>query len=275
MRLLPLLLLLPACWDGREDPDMDGLTNDEEALYGTDPYDADTDDDGLSDFADIEAGASPLEADTDGDSYLDLWEVVEGTDPGDPDSRIYTGFWSYNPDKSGLRSSVESERATLGAAPPAFEMVDQFGQAVELHDLIGVGKPTVVSVCAMWCPPCVEVAAWLANTDDAYNLEEAFPTFRQAVNDGEIQYISVLVDGPTQGIPPTPEEIEAWLEQHGNPMIPELTGTESAEQYLRTEGYPTFHYIGPTGTFEYLNSTSTPAIDFRAFERAVEALEES
>ncbi|MEE9218439.1 MAG: FG-GAP-like repeat-containing protein [Acidobacteriota bacterium] len=55
-----------------EDDDNDGLTDEEEAAAGTDPFRADTDGDGLSDAMEIQvSGTDPLLADTDGDAVLD------------------------------------------------------------------------------------------------------------------------------------------------------------------------------------------------------------
>jgi hypothetical protein len=43
-----------------QDADQDGLTNDEESLYGTDPQKADTDGDGYGDGAEVRSGYDPL-----------------------------------------------------------------------------------------------------------------------------------------------------------------------------------------------------------------------
>ena len=57
----------PGGGGGREAPpysrdsDGDGLTDAEEAHYGTDPFDKDTDDDGYSDYVEIQAGTDPLD----------------------------------------------------------------------------------------------------------------------------------------------------------------------------------------------------------------------
>ncbi|MEZ4319854.1 MAG: hypothetical protein R3F61_20255 [Myxococcota bacterium] len=73
------------------DTDGDGLTDDEEALLGTDPLDADTDDDGLSDGAEAAGATDPLLADTDGDGLGDGLEsgvavgIPGGTSPGGVD----------------------------------------------------------------------------------------------------------------------------------------------------------------------------------------------
>ncbi len=64
------------------DTDRDGLTDQEEALYGTNPAKVDTDDDGLTDRDETKVfETDPINADTDGDGYLDGEEVRSGYDP--------------------------------------------------------------------------------------------------------------------------------------------------------------------------------------------------
>jgi hypothetical protein len=68
------------------DSDGDGLTDDEEATLGTDPFDSDTDDDGLNDGEEVTELTDPLDSDTDNDGLLDGFEVSIGTDPTASDS---------------------------------------------------------------------------------------------------------------------------------------------------------------------------------------------
>lgn len=58
------------------DPDQDGLTNDEELAAGTDPNDPDSDDDTLFDGAELRThGSDPLDFDSDDDTLFDGLEV--------------------------------------------------------------------------------------------------------------------------------------------------------------------------------------------------------
>ncbi|MCL2637517.1 MAG: peptidoglycan DD-metalloendopeptidase family protein [Oscillospiraceae bacterium] len=76
--------------DGEYDFDGDGLTNYEEYLYGTDPWNPDTDGDGLTDWEEIFIyGTDPLNPDTDGDGILDGDELKLGLDPLDPETFGY------------------------------------------------------------------------------------------------------------------------------------------------------------------------------------------
>ena len=69
---------------GNRDTDNDGLTDDEEATWGTDPNNPDTDADGLLDGEEVHTYiTNPSAADTDGDQFSDGDEVAAGTDPLD------------------------------------------------------------------------------------------------------------------------------------------------------------------------------------------------
>lgn len=64
------------------DSDVDGLTDVEEKISGTNLNVIDTDNDGLSDYEEVKIyRTNPLNADSDGDSYLDGAEVKSGYNP--------------------------------------------------------------------------------------------------------------------------------------------------------------------------------------------------
>lgn len=65
-----------------QDSDQDGLTNDEEALYGTNPQLQDTDGDGYSDGAEVRSGYNPLKR-APGDKIV----ASQGTDDASPISK--------------------------------------------------------------------------------------------------------------------------------------------------------------------------------------------
>lgn len=70
------------------DTDYDGLSDDEETIYNTNPKKKDTDDDGLSDREEVKVYLTdPRNPDTDGDGYTDGKEVTNFYHPNDPDPK--------------------------------------------------------------------------------------------------------------------------------------------------------------------------------------------
>ena len=104
---------------GQQDTDGDGLTNQQEAGYGTDPNNADTDRDGLIDGEEVfRTGTNALVPDTDGDGLLDGDEIKRGTNPLNADTdgdssrdgdevRIGTDPLRMDTDSDGLPDGVE------------------------------------------------------------------------------------------------------------------------------------------------------------------------
>ncbi len=87
---------------GQEDTDGDGLINQREAEFGTDPNNPDTDGDGLLDGEEVfQAQTNPLNPDTDGDGLKDGDEVRRGTNPLNADT-----------DGDGLRDGDEVRLST-------------------------------------------------------------------------------------------------------------------------------------------------------------------
>ncbi|MCH2134924.1 MAG: hypothetical protein MK116_14375, partial [Phycisphaerales bacterium] len=71
---------------GSCDTDGDGLSDDQEAAFGTDPDDPDSDNDGVLDGQEVIDGTDPNNPDTDGDGVNDGQEVLDGTGPNDFDN---------------------------------------------------------------------------------------------------------------------------------------------------------------------------------------------
>ncbi len=98
--------------EAEADTDGDGLTDDEEAVLGTDPLNPDTDFDGLLDGEEVNVyGTDPTNPDTDGGTIGDGVEVANGTDPLDPTDDVPL---PTDTDGDGL---TDAEEAVIGTDP--------------------------------------------------------------------------------------------------------------------------------------------------------------
>ncbi|MFB6119066.1 hypothetical protein [Halosegnis sp.] len=96
------------------DSDGDGVSDAQEAAFGSDPLVADTDDDGLADGRELDLGTSPTAVDTDRDGLSDAEEVDGPTDPTVADT-----------DEDGL----DDRRETMGDTDPIVADTDDDGLA--------------------------------------------------------------------------------------------------------------------------------------------------
>jgi len=107
------------------DHDSDGLTNEQEAALGTNPYKADTDGDGIPDNLEVELyNTDPTKADSDGDGMTDGEEIANSSNPNKSDSdgdgiSDYEELMLYNSnpnevdsDKDGLTDIEEVQKGS-------------------------------------------------------------------------------------------------------------------------------------------------------------------
>ncbi|MFA5047651.1 MAG: CAP domain-containing protein [Patescibacteria group bacterium] len=78
------------------DSDADGLSDYQERLYGTDPFNPDSDNDGLSDYEEIKIyQTNPLDPDTNKNGITDGIEVATGRNPREKTGQLRELFFSY------------------------------------------------------------------------------------------------------------------------------------------------------------------------------------
>jgi parallel beta-helix repeat protein/predicted outer membrane repeat protein len=171
------------------DSDGDGLTDEGELVYGTDPFDQDTDDDGLSDGEEVLTfSTDPLNVDTDSDGLQDGTEV--GNDAwllGDPSNGIYGTDTSVNipdadpsttthpldddTDNDGLMDGQEDvnqngEFLGIELDPNNFDGDnDGLGDGLELGLAVPNGNDTDMTVFVADADPSTTTRASLRDTD--------------------------------------------------------------------------------------------------------------
>ena len=85
-----------------------------------------------------------LTHDQDGDGFMDGTEVTSFTDPTDSTDHPYEGGWPID----ACRHDIESTGNTVGQITPNFELMNQDGETVRLHDFCG--KVVLLVGSAFW-----------------------------------------------------------------------------------------------------------------------------
>lgn len=221
----------------------------------------DTDQDGLTDVEEAELGTDPTKKDTDADNYWDSWEVLEGTDPLDLASRIYTGFWPYNPDKDALVQGTWAQASTTaGSQFPRQVFLDQHGDMVEIYDFANftyndTGDPAyfIIDMSAQWCGPCHNMAEWIsgADTPDTAPLQQIYPSVREKVHNLRIWWVTIIVENAGGGAPGL-NDSQSWYGVHQDPYIPILVDdTQQVRNTYNGGSYPFFFLLDPVMAVEF------------------------
>ncbi|MFV8750975.1 hypothetical protein ACNOYE_10560 [Nannocystaceae bacterium ST9] len=267
----PLLLTLVLGCDGSDDGATDEVGDTDEETEGgdtdgdttetTDGGPVDTDEDGLTDDEELELGTDPTKKDTDGDNYWDSWEVTEGTDPLDVESRIYIGYWPYNPNKDLLeQGSWANASKDVGTPFPRDEFLDHHGDMVDLYDFTNftvnaTNEPAyfIFDLSAQWCGPCHNVASWISGVDDANTswIQGLYPTVRDKVHGLRIWWITFVVENSAGGAP-TAADGTTWFSTHHDNYIPIMSDLEQ-EMWPNygSNAYPHFFLLDPEMRIEY------------------------
>lgn len=221
--------------DGDADADSD---SDSDADADADS-DQDSDGDGLTDDEENELGTDPNDVDSDGDTYQDGWKVTEGSDPTSSASRIYSGYWPYNPDKDSMTDPGWGGKAKVGKMLPQFTWTDQYGEAVNIYDFAGHGKPVVLDLSGVWCYWCNQLGSLLAGDMTSDLAGYGWDDLGDKVANGDVYWVTALDANRNSG---TIEEKDLvhWDANYPNEGVTLMMDEDmQLAGWLNVVGYPT------------------------------------
>lgn len=228
-----------------------GNTNDNSV---TDPQNADSDGDGLLDADELELGTDPQKADTDGDGLNDPDEIAAGSNPNFfyshpiAEGGYLMGACPVVPDEANAGPTgkggfdyggehYEWDAYQKGDVMANWGGVDHFDQEISFYNFCG--NYTLVTVSAMWCGPCQQMAS--TAFDEQEEVRKTVPNF---------QTIDLLWQNLAGDDVPSSRDLSKWEGQFGLTGIPVVAPgdvQDPALNALDVDGYiPTTILLSPT-----------------------------
>ena len=142
----------------------------------------------------------------------------------------------------GVIPADDCQQIDIGDKACNFRLLDQNGDVWDLYS--HAGAVIVLDFSAVWCYPCQLAGAHAQPLQDEFEGEN-------------VEIVTILIDGPAAGEPPTKQDVDTWVNSHGITTAPILEGSRAkmidpqdgtvAEPgvtgYL-LNAYPTYVYIG-------------------------------
>tara|TARA_Y100001938_G_scaffold141852_1_gene212233 strand:+ start:258 stop:872 length:615 start_codon:yes stop_codon:yes gene_type:complete len=134
----------------------------------------------------------------------------------------------------GVIPADDCQHIDIGDKACNFTLYDQNGDVWELYD--HYGDIIVLDFSTIWCGPCQYAARHTQQLQDDYSGQR-------------VQIVTILIDGPIGGTPPTQNDISSWVADHNITTAPTLIG--SRELIFDPAGitgypisaFPTYLYI--------------------------------
>jgi hypothetical protein len=74
------------------------------------------------------------------------------------------------------------------------EMIDQYGDKVDLYDFYNDERPVVISIIAAYCPPgTIELAEYLMGSESIFS--EFWPAGPEVIARGDVSWVTVISAG--------------------------------------------------------------------------------
>ena len=137
------------------------------------------------------------------------------------------------PPQIGINKKDDCDQETINSYVCNMAFYDQNKDLWQLYE--HEGKVVVLDFSTVWCGPCQWAGHYAQPIQDSYA--------------GNVEFVTVLLDGMTPGEPPTENEINEWVDIHNVTTAPVLYADRSVADTTGVNGY----LIGGFPTYVFLN----------------------
>jgi thiol-disulfide isomerase/thioredoxin len=138
------------------------------------------------------------------------------------------------PEELGVQERSDCDQKALGSSACNIFLYDQNNEIWELYKY--KGKVIVLDFSTSWCGPCQNAGMHHQRIYDEYN--------------GDVEFVTLLVDGFTHSVPPTEDEINSWVISHSVTTAPVL---RASREYVVDIAGVTGYLVGGFPTYVLLN----------------------
>jgi len=130
-----------------------------------------------------------------------------------------------------------------GTIFPRYELVDQYGEMVDIYDFANQGKLIVIEFSTSWCQPCKDFAAWLSFGDETVTShqfwKEEYGIIKELIKEEKIYLINIQFQDKYKD-PSSLESIQDWAYYYPDELIPVLSDSNyDVRDWVRVTAYPT------------------------------------
>ncbi|WP_146157370.1 TlpA family protein disulfide reductase [Enhygromyxa salina] len=147
---------------------------------------------------------------------------------------------------------------TVAIGEPVKHVVgkDHLGNPINLCEW--GGTPIALDVAAVWCDPCRQASAYLANGAGGDPFSGLGPQLREMIDTGKLIWVTALVEDATSG-PGTVADAAAWDSQYHHDNIPVIAEDEvpMLSNYVMNTCVPAVYVIDPELKFFGIDDCQT------------------
>ena len=130
-----------------------------------------------------------------------------------------------------------------GTIFPRYNLIDQYGEDVDVYDFAGHGKLIVIEFSTSWCKPCKELAAWFAYGDIQITKNQwwmsEYDIIKNLVHNDRIYFINIQIQDAYKE-PASLFSVEDWFQEYPDEKVPILRDSDyNVRDWVRITGYPT------------------------------------